>query len=83
MTEPTQEELIPTVSSIFDVTDIITNSETLEFKIDSNNFKHKFVILARQLELQNMLAHLEKSSDGMHLLVSRLPQVKRKWLSKS
>jgi len=83
MTEPTQEELISTVSSIFDVTDIITNSETLEFKIDSNNFKHKFVILARQLELQNMLAHLEKSSDGMHLFVSRLPQVKRKWLSKS
>ena len=83
MTEPTQEELISTVSSIFDVTDIITNSETLEFKIDSNNFKHKFVILARQLELQNMLAHLEKSSDGMHLFVGRLPQAKRKWLSKS
>ena len=83
MTEPTQEELISTVSSIFDVTDIITNPETLEFKIDSNNFKHKFVILARQLELQNMLAHLEKSSDGMHLFVSGLPQVKRKWLSKS
>jgi len=83
MTEPTQEELISTVSSIFDVTDIITNSETLEFKIDSNNFKHKFVILARKLELQNMLARLEKSPDGMHLFVSRLPQVKRKWLSKS
>ena len=83
MTEPTQEELISTVSSIFDVTDIITNPETLEFKIDSNNFKHKFVILARQLELQNMLAHLEKSSDGMHLFVGRLPQAKRKWLSKS
>jgi len=33
MTEPTQEELISTFSSIFDVTDIITNSETLEFKI--------------------------------------------------
>jgi len=83
MTEPTQEELISTVSSIFDVTDIITNSEALEFKIDSNNFKHKFVILARQLELQNMLARLEKSPDGMHLFVSKLPQVKRKWLSKS
>ena len=80
---PIQEKLISTVSSIFDVTDIITNSETLEFKIDSNNFKHKFVILARQLELQNMLARLEKSPDGMHLFVSRLPQVKRKWLSKS
>ena len=83
MTEPTQEELISTVSSIFDVTDIITNSESLEFKIDSNNFKHKFVILARQLELQNMLARLEKSPDGMHLFVARLPQAKRKWLSKS
>ncbi|HIO32507.1 MAG TPA: site-2 protease family protein [Candidatus Nitrosopelagicus sp.] len=80
---PIQEKLISTVSSIFDVTDIITNSETLEFKIDSNNFKHKFVILARKLELQNMLARLEKSPDGMHLFVSRLPQVKRKWLSKS
>jgi len=83
MTEPTQEELISTVSSIFDVTDIITNPETLEFKIDSNNFKYKFVILARKLELQNMLARLEKSPEGMHLFVSRIPQVKRKWLSKS
>jgi len=83
MTEPTQEELISTVSSIFDIRDIITDSETLEFKIDSNNFKYKFVNLARKLELQNMLARLEKSPDGMHLFVSRLPQVKRKWLSKS
>ena len=49
MTEPTQEELISTVSSIFDVTDIITNPESLEFKIDNNNFKYKFVILARKL----------------------------------
>jgi len=83
MTEPTQEELISTVSSIFDVTDIITNPESLEFKIDSNNFKYKFVILARKLELQNMLTRLEKSPEGMHLFVSRMPQVKRKWLSKS
>ena len=40
MTEPTQEELISTVSSIFDVTDIITNPESLEFKIDNLSLIH-------------------------------------------
>ena len=62
MTEPTQEEIISIVYSIFDVKDVLVNPEDLQFKIDDNNFKDKFVSLARQLEFRNRVARLEKSS---------------------
>ena len=62
MTEPTQEEIISIVYSIFDVKDMLVNPEDLQFKIDDNNFKDKFVSLARQLEFRNRVARLEKSS---------------------
>ena len=83
MTEPTQEEIISIVYSIFDVKDMLVNPEDLQFKIDDNNFKDKFVSLARQLEFRNRVARLEKSSDEMFIFVTKLPQMKRKWLSKS
>ena len=83
MTEPTQEEIISIVYSIFDVKDMLVNPEDLQFKIDGNNFKDKFVSLARQLEFRNRVARLEKSSDEMFIFVTKLPQMKRKWLSKA
>ena len=83
MTELTQDEIISMVSSIFDVKEIIININDIQFKIEDKNFKDKFVNLARQLEVRNFAARLEKSSDGMHVFVTKLPEVKRKWLSKS
>jgi len=62
---------------------MLVNPEDLQFKIDDNNFKDKFVSLARQLEFRNRVARLEKSSDEMFIFVTKLPQMKRKWLSKS
>jgi len=83
MTDLTQDEVISKVSSIFDVKDIVINTNDIQFKIEEQDFKSKFVDLARQLEVRNFVPHLEKSSDGMYIFVTRLPEIKRKWLSKS
>ena len=83
MTDLTQDEIVSRVSSIFDVKEIIININDIEFKIEDRDFKDKFVNLARQLEVRNFAPRLEKSSDGIHVFVTKLPEVKRKWLSKS
>ena len=83
MTDLTQDEIISRVSSIFDVKEIIININDIQFKIEDKNFKDKFVNLARQLEVRNFAPRLEKSSGQMYIFVTKLPEVKRKWLSKS
>ena len=83
MTDLTQDEIISMVSSIFDVKEIIININDIQFEIEDKNFKDKFVNLARQLEVRNFAPRLEKSSGQMYLFVTKLPEVKRKWLSKS
>jgi len=83
MTDLTQDEIISRVSSIFDVKEIIININDIQFEIEDKNFKDKFVNLARQLEVRNFAPRLEKSSGQMYIFVTKLPEVKRKWLSKS
>ena len=83
MTDLTQDEIISKVSSIFDVKEIITNINDIQFEIEDKNFKDKFVNLARQLEVRNFAPRLEKSSGQIYIFVTKLPEVKRKWLSKS
>ena len=83
MTEPTQEYVISIVSSIFGVKDVIIDNESLKFKIEDKDFKNKFVNLARQLELINMLARIEQDSEGICIFVTSFQRKKRKWLSKS
>jgi len=83
MTDLTQDEVISKVSSIFDVKDIVINTNDMRFKIEDKDFKDKFVNLARQLEVRNLVSHLEKSFDGVYIVVTKLPETKRKWLSKS
>ena len=83
MTDLTQDEVVSKVSSIFDVKDIVINTNDIRLKIEDKDFKNKFVNLARQLEVRNFVPHLEKSFDGVYIVVTRLPETKRKWLSKS
>jgi len=83
MADLTQDEVVSKVSSIFDVKDIVINTNDIRLKIEDKDFKNKFVDLARQLEVRNFVPHLEKSLDGMNIFVTKLPEVKRKWLSKS
>jgi len=83
MTDLTQDEVISKVSSIFDVKDIVISTNDMRLKIEDRDFKNKFVNLARQLEVRNLVPHLEKSFDGLYIVVTKLPETKRKWLSKS
>jgi membrane-associated protease RseP (regulator of RpoE activity) len=84
MSEPTQEEVISVVSSIFDVSDMELTLELLKFKIDDKEFKSKFVYLAQKLEERDLVCRLQKKHDEMYILVTRFPPRKpRKWLSAS
>jgi len=83
MTEPSQDDVTQIVSSIFDIQETVVFAETLRFKIDSYDFKDKFVKLAQNLELLGMVTRLEKSYDGLYLDISRIAKPKKKWLSKS
>ena len=83
MTEPSQDDITQIVSSIFDIQENVVSTETLRFKIDSYDFKDKFVRLAQNLELLGMVTRLEKSYDGLYLDISRIAKPKKKWLSKS
>jgi len=83
MTEPSQDDITQIVSSIFDIQETVVSTETLRFKIDSYDFKDKFVRLAQNLELLGMMTRLEKSYDGLYLDISRIAKPKKKWLSKS
>ena len=83
MSDITEDEVISKVSSIFNVKEVITNTNDIQFRIEDTDFKNKFVDLARELEIRNFVPRLEKSFDGVDIFVTRLPKIKRKWLSKS
>src|SRR3990170_1604299 len=84
MSEPTQEEVISIVSSQFEVTNVDLTLDTLKFRIEDREFKSKFVGLAQKLEARDLICRMQKSSDGMYILVNRFPPRKqRKWLSSS
>ena len=77
MSDITEEEVISKVSSIFDVKEIITNTNDLQFKIADTDFKNKFVDLARELEVRNFVPRIEKSFDGIDIFVTKLPKTNR------
>ena len=58
MSDITEEEVISKVSSIFDVKDVIINTDDIQFKIEDTDFKNKFVNLARELEVRNFVPRL-------------------------
>lgn len=84
MREPTQEEVVSIVSSLFDVAEMNFSLEQLEFKINNKSFKSNFVKLAQTLDNLDLVCRITSSSDGIRIIVSRYPPRKqRKWLSKS
>jgi Zn-dependent protease len=84
MSEPTQEEVISIVSSLFEVSNVDLTLETLKFRIEDAEFKSKFVGLAQKLEARDLICRVQKTSDGTYILVNRFPPRKqRRWLSSS
>ena len=84
MSEPTQEEVISIVSSVFEVSNVDLTLDTLKFRIENTEFKSKFVGLAQKLEARELICRVQKTSHETYILVNRFPPRKqRRWLSSS
>ncbi|HII36040.1 MAG TPA: site-2 protease family protein [Nitrosopumilaceae archaeon] len=82
MSEPTQEEVISIVSSVFEIKSVNQNLDVLQFEIEREGFKPKFVKLAQSLESKNLVGRLEKFEDRVFLFVGRFhpPRLRRAWI---
>ena len=82
LSTPAQEEITSLVSSVFVVRDIRQNLDALQFEIEQEGFKQKFVELARILESKNLVARLERFKDRLFLLVGKFtpPKSRRAWI---
>ncbi len=77
MSEPTQEEVIGTVSSLFDVRETTVTLEKMEFEISDLDFKQKFVLLAQKMEKMGLACFINKSQGRLLIQVNRLPPQRR------
>ncbi len=85
MDDPSQEDIISLVNSIFQVSDFTKTEFSLEFRIDDVTFKSKFEALARRLENMRYVCKLEKMEDeNLYVIIQKFsPKKQRKWMSTS
>ena len=84
MSDPSQDDVISLVNSLFQVDQFNKGMYALEFRISDNNFKSKFEDLARKLENMSYVCKLEQMDDGKYLIIQKFtPKKQRKWLSTS
>lgn len=83
MSEPSQEA-VSIISSVFEIKSQIRTIDMIQFEIDDEQFKSKFVKVAQKLEARSMLARLERVDGKMFILVNNLPPPKhrRVWIPK-
>ena len=83
MEDPSQEDIISVVNSIFQVSDFTKTEFSLEFRIEDIDFKSKFVGLARKLEDMRYVCKLEKmEAGGLYVIIQKFsPKKQRKWMS--
>lgn len=83
MENPSQEDIISLVNSIFQVSDYNKTEFSLEFKIEDMDFKSKFESLARKLENMSYVCKLEKMEErGLYVIIQKFsPKKQRKWMS--
>src|SRR3972149_7548097 len=81
MSEP-EQEVINIVSSIFEVKSINQNLDALQFEVEQEGFKQKFVKLAQTLESKNLVARLDRFEGRIFLLVGKFTPSKsrRTWI---
>ena len=81
MEDPSKEDIISLVNSIFHVNEFMKTEFSLEFKIDDIDFKSRFEDLARKLEGMNYAGKLEKRDEQIVLIIQKFPTIKhRKWM---
>jgi Zn-dependent protease len=83
MEEPSQEDIISLVNSIFLVSDFTKAEFSLEFKIEDTDFKSKFEGLARKLEDMSYVCKLEETDDGIYVIVQKFTLRKQGKIMKS
>jgi len=82
MDDPTTEDVISLVNSMFNVSKFTRETYSLEFKIEDRDFKSKFEELARRLQDLNYLGKLERMENENYILIQKFPSRKRRrWLS--
>ena len=84
MEDPSQEEIISLVNSMFEVSDFTKAEFSLEFRIEDLEFKSKFEDLARKLEDLSYVCKLEEMNGGKYIIIQKFAlQKQRKWLRTS
>ncbi|MFB5624657.1 MAG: site-2 protease family protein, partial [Nitrosopumilus sp.] len=81
MEDPSQEDIISLVNSLFQVSDFTKTEFSLEFRIEDYGFKSKFEGLARKLENMSYVCKLEKRDEGLYVIIQKFsPNKQRKWM---
>jgi len=85
MEDPSQEDIVSLVNSIFQVSNFTKTEFSLEFRIEDQDFKSKFEGLARKLENMRYVCKLEKMEDGgLYVIIQKFsPKKQRRWMSTS
>ncbi|RNJ77648.1 MAG: site-2 protease family protein [Nitrosopumilus sp. H8] len=79
--EPSQDEVISLVSSIFEVSDVTKAEFSLEFRIEDSEFKDRFVGLARRLEDKSYVCRLEEVDGSRYIIIQKFVRGEQsKWL---
>ena len=82
MEDPSQDEIIQLVNSIFEVSDFTKTEFSLEFRIEDFEFSSKFEDLARKLEDMRYGCKLEKIDGAKYVIIQRFsPRKQRKWMN--
>ncbi len=78
MDDPSQDDIISIVNSIFQVSDFTKTEFSLEFKIEDPDFKSKFEGLARKLEDMKYVCKLEKMEEGgLYVIIQKFTPKKQ------
>jgi len=82
LSEPTVEEVLSIVSSLFQIKGISQNTGTLQIEIEETEFKQKFVQLVQNFESKNLVARIETIQNRLFILISRFqpPKPKQIWI---
>jgi len=84
MDDPSTEEIISLVYSMFKVINFNKENYSLEFKIEDSDFNSKFEELARKLQDLSYLGKLEKMDNENYIIIQKFPpRKKRRLLSSS
>ena len=79
----TDEEVVSLVTAAFDATEVQRESESILFRLNTGEFKARFVDLAQRLEARDLACKIHRSGGEIYLSVMRLDAGRRGGLRSS